>query len=169
MPNAMTPVAEFMSRSIIGVEESTRVEAALSLAAHNGVHHFPVLRQGQLLGLVCTCELDEAPLNGVVADRMRTRLVTVAPDATAERAVQLMKEHGVGTVLVVESGAVRGVVTRDDLVRACGEDETFQGECRCAGCGSRQHLRAAAGGQELCADCTDRASGEDWLELGVAG
>lgn len=169
MPNAQTPVAEFMSRSIIGVEESTSVETALSLAASNGVHHFPVMRQGQLAGLVCTCELDDAPLRAKVSERMRTGLVTVPPDATAELAVQLMKEHRVGSVLVLDGGAVRGVVTRDDLVRVCGEDESFQGECRCASCGSRQHLRGGPGGQELCADCMDRASGEDWLELGVAG
>jgi len=169
MPNATTPVAEFMSRSIIAVEESTRVEAALSLAAHNGVHHFPVLRQGKLAGMVCTCELDDAPLKGAVAERMRSPVITVSPEATAEQAVKRMKEYGVGSLLVLEAGAIRGIVTRDDLVRACGEDETFQGECRCASCGSRQHLRAGPGGQELCADCMDRASGDDWLELGVAG
>lgn len=169
MQSSHTRVSEFMSRSVIGVEEQTSVETVLSLALSNGVHHFPVLRQGKLAGLVCTCELEDAPLRATLTERMRTKVVTVAPETTAEQAVQAMKEYRVGSVLVSENGSVCGIVTRDDLVRVCGEEQSFQGECRCASCGSRQHLRAGPGGQELCAECADRASGGDWFELGVAG
>lgn len=42
---------------------------------------------------------------------------SVAPDTTVEEAVRLMVDKGVGSVLVVDNGAVTGIVTERDFVR----------------------------------------------------
>jgi CBS domain-containing protein len=42
---------------------------------------------------------------------------SVTPDTTVQEAVGLMVEKGAGSVLVVDDGKVRGIVTERDLVR----------------------------------------------------
>jgi len=49
--------------------------------------------------------------------------VCVAPAETVSAAARAMKDHGIGTVLVVENGALRGMVTdRDIAVRVLAEN-----------------------------------------------
>ena len=47
---------------------------------------------------------------------MHTNLVTVAPSATVETAVRRMADNGIGAVLVVDDGVLRGVFTERDLL-----------------------------------------------------
>jgi CBS domain-containing protein len=49
---------------------------------------------------------------------MSTELVTVGPDATVAEAAQLMSINRVGSALVVDDGALRGIFTERDIVRA---------------------------------------------------
>jgi CBS-domain-containing membrane protein len=51
-------------------------------------------------------------------DVMTTELVSVEPDATAERCARLMEERGVKRLPVVSGGRLAGVVSRADLLRA---------------------------------------------------
>lgn len=54
-----------------------------------------------------------------VKDIMSTSLVTADPDATLKEVAALMLENDIGTVLVLEEGQLRGLITdRDIVVRA---------------------------------------------------
>jgi CBS domain-containing protein len=47
---------------------------------------------------------------------------TIEPDATVQDAARLMRDEGIGDVLVVENGSLAGIVTdRDIVVRAVAE------------------------------------------------
>jgi CBS domain-containing protein len=46
----------------------------------------------------------------------RDKLVTAAPRATVFEVAQLMREHGVGAIAVVEDGSLTGVFTERDAV-----------------------------------------------------
>lgn len=48
---------------------------------------------------------------------MRSPAITVGPDATVERAVGLMMDHGISTVIVEEDGDPTGIVTKQDLMQ----------------------------------------------------
>ena len=57
--------------------------------------------------------------HGAIAREVMTaRVVTVAPDASANHVAHLMEQHGIRRVLVVERGRLLGMVTRTDLLRA---------------------------------------------------
>ena len=71
---------------------------------------------------------------------------------TLAEAAELMADRGVGSLLVVERGALAGILTRTDLERA-GLAEAAFGERRCSSCRSYHHVRADAGGYLLCARC----------------
>lgn len=52
---------------------------------------------------------------------MSTKVLAVAPDASAREAAHLMREHRVHRLLVVEGGVLRGVVSALDLLIAVEE------------------------------------------------
>jgi CBS domain-containing protein len=46
-----------------------------------------------------------------------TEVVSVGPDATVLEAARCMNEHGIGSVLVLEDGALVGIFTERDVLR----------------------------------------------------
>lgn len=57
-----------------------------------------------------------------IREVMSNRPVTVDPGATIRQAAQLMRDHEVGDVIVVDNGRLAGLVTdRDIVVRAVAE------------------------------------------------
>ena len=53
-----------------------------------------------------------------VREIMSTNLITVAPSAMISEAVGAMSKAGVGSVLVLEDGALLGILTERDVLRA---------------------------------------------------
>jgi CBS domain-containing protein len=49
-------------------------------------------------------------------------VVTVAPDRSVADAVRLLNQHGIGAVVVVEGGDVRGILTERDILRLVDRD-----------------------------------------------
>lgn len=59
-----------------------------------------------------------------VRDVMTTEPITLDASATIRRAAELMREHDVGDVLVVDGGELVGIVTdRDIVVRAIAQND----------------------------------------------
>jgi CBS domain-containing protein len=50
-----------------------------------------------------------------VREVMTTKLVTVAPDATAVDAARAMRDNNIGPVLIVDGKTIRGIVTDRDI------------------------------------------------------
>jgi CBS domain-containing protein len=49
-------------------------------------------------------------------------VVTVAPDASVHEAMRVLVRHNIGALVVVSEGAIRGILTERDLLRAGAED-----------------------------------------------
>jgi CBS domain-containing protein len=59
----------------------------------------------------------------LLKDIMIRNVVTISPDKTAQDAARLMAEHGIGSVVVMDSDKVIGIITERDLVRkVCAKD-----------------------------------------------
>jgi CBS domain-containing protein len=58
----------------------------------------------------------------IVREIMSTKLVTVEPSATVAEAATVMGERHVGSALVMEGGALVGIFTERDIVRALSQD-----------------------------------------------
>lgn len=52
-----------------------------------------------------------------VGEIMTREVVTAVPDDTVERAVRLMVERGIGSIVVADGGRAEGVFTERDLAR----------------------------------------------------
>jgi CBS domain-containing protein len=103
---------------IFGASASSE-EVAEVLREHETAQHFPVAFGNQILGVVARFGLERAleqshgfPGLHSVLDR---GIVTVQPDATLRRAVELMGANGSRVAIVAEGDAIQGVLRMDRL------------------------------------------------------
>ena len=129
-----TRVRDIMSSPAITVSPDTALPAANALMKEKEIRHLPVLEKGRLVGIVSRGDLREASisasinadqyelhflLNKLTVGKLMTRKVrTVAPDALVVDAANLMTEHKIAGLPVVDAeGAVIGIVTESDLLK----------------------------------------------------
>lgn len=164
LPLHSRPLPQVMSHPLVALHAYEKVSAALATAREYGVHHFPVCKHDQVIGMVCTCDLLDAGLEQPVVEVMRPA-VTLPASRSAADAALLMRAADVGSVLVIDwNGKPCGIVTRGDLneetpVAAILED------CRCECCGTTHHLHRF-GDRQLCFSCRERAAEPQAFESG---
>jgi acetoin utilization protein AcuB len=114
-----------------------RVDDELSLAEdimHLGrIRHLPVMDGDRLVGIISERDLFKASLASVIdydyqikRDYMKTVVIkevmksdpiTIHPDATVKEAAQLMLQHKIGCLPVVEGDRMVGLITETDILR----------------------------------------------------
>lgn len=91
----------------------------LSTWGHSGAC---VTRGGSVVAVISRTDLRRAEL-GDQLDRqvksfMSPRLISTTPEAPLDRVLELMEQHDIGRLPVLESGRLLGIVTRTDVRRA---------------------------------------------------
>lgn len=150
-------VSGSMSLPVVTVGPDAQVQEVLAIAGSKGVHHFPVVADGKLVGIVCTCDLQDLSSTARVMQAAWRFVVTLPHDSMLSDAARLMALHGVGSIVVMDDGKVDGIVTREDVIAAAPELEQLLWQARCAACGTRCHLRPGPDGKCICQDCQVRA------------
>jgi signal-transduction protein with cAMP-binding, CBS, and nucleotidyltransferase domain len=165
MPHAeLTPLPSLMRHPLIALHVFDSVSAALDAAREHGVHHFPVCDHERVVGMLCTCDLQEAKPDQAVGNLMHPA-VTIQDNRFATDAAMLMLAADVGSVLVTASdGAPRGIVTRSDLNGEAPVAAILE-NCRCESCGSLRHLQHF-GDRRLCYSCHERAVEPEAFDTG---
>ncbi len=114
-------VGQIMSYGVHTLSPETSVAEAEEIMRRYGHEGFPVVEDGQVVGTLTRREIDKALHHrlGGAAIRlyMRAGDVSVSPGDSVARLQQVMMEHGLGQVPVVEDGEVIGIVTRTDLIK----------------------------------------------------
>ncbi|HYQ00676.1 MAG TPA: CBS domain-containing protein [Polyangiaceae bacterium] len=147
-------VLHFMSTPVVALDPKADVAELLRLSQRLSIHHFPLVDESGLVGLVCTCDLEEAQPEHRVSHYARRAAVSIRPEAMAREAAAHMLLQGVGSVVVADEEGVWGILTRDDLADVVPD---LLQEQRCIHCSSRQHLRRAANHTLICQACDARA------------
>jgi len=110
------------ARSVSPDETVSRAMVACQRHAQSGIL---VVEEGQLVGAVSREDLDKAIAHGLshapVKGIMSSRVATVEAEAPLAEVQEALAGSPDGRVAVIEKGAVVGVVTRSDLLRALGE------------------------------------------------
>lgn len=129
---------DLMSHPVRVVEETTSVEEAKRVLLRYGYSGILVARRGELVGVVNRKELDRAIHHGLghapVKSCMTTGVVFATPDTPAPELQELLVNHRVGRVPIVDDdGAIVGIVTMADLRTAAhrlsgNEHRVYHGE-----------------------------------------
>jgi CBS domain-containing protein len=149
------------------ISPETTATEALRVAEQVSTHYLPVVgKRGKPLGVVCRCDLADAPPGSHVADCMSAPAVAIDAEATPEEAASLMLRSGRGCLPVVEDFQVAGLLTRGELLRARVLSEAQVRRCEL--CGTTSHVSGTAE-RSLCRRCRDhgpRTNDADDRDLG---
>lgn len=125
---------------------------ALEVMRRNRVSGVPVTREGRLVGILTNRDLRfERRLDRPVSELMTSRdLVTAKPGVTLEEAKNILHEHRIEKLLVVDDeGRLLGLITVKDI------EKTSQFPSACRDDRGRLRVGAAVG---VGPDCSDRAA-----------
>lgn len=118
-------VGTYMTKSPVVVDRATTMAHALRIMDEQGFRHLPVTAGGKLVGVVSERDLKIVEnMHGIdsglciVGDFLLGAPYTVAPGAPLGEVVRTMADHKYGSAVVVEDGAVVGVFTTTDALRA---------------------------------------------------
>ena len=126
-------VGDIMTKDVKTVEPDYSLQQLQDYALTPTKHHgFPVVKNGELLGLVT--DEDVRRVNPEYWDERRVdqvmksikNLVTASPEDAAVDALIKMSKAGVGRLPVVEGGKLVGIVTRSDFGRVIQERLKFR-------------------------------------------
>jgi acetoin utilization protein AcuB len=131
-PERVMKVAELMQKNLKTISVDATVEDAVAALADAGVSALPVIdRFGRAVGVVSTRDVLEAERahsrprarehllrRGRVLEVMNPWPLTISPDADVHQAAQEMLYFDARRLFVEHEGALVGVITQTDLVRA---------------------------------------------------
>jgi acetoin utilization protein AcuB len=123
-----------MTGNPITITPDTPILQALEIMTRRKVRHLPVVQDSKLVGLVTErglLQVSPSPattlsmheLNYVLAKvTVREALVkdpiSAPPEMPLEEAAKIMREHKIGSLLVVDRGKLVGIVTQTDMIEA---------------------------------------------------
>lgn len=117
----VTAVREIMSHGVHTLSPDTSVAEAEEMMRRYGHEGFPVVGDTRLLGVLTRREIDKAlqyeRADAPIKNYMHRGDISVAPSDPVAYLQEVMMEHDVGQVPVVERGEIIGIVTRTDLIK----------------------------------------------------
>jgi tRNA nucleotidyltransferase (CCA-adding enzyme) len=115
-------VAQIMSHGVHTLPPDTTVAEAAEMMRRYGHEGFPVEEEeGQIVGILTRGQIDRALQHGFdnasIDLYMYKGELSVSPDDPVQKLQDVMMEHSLGQVPVVEGGEIIGIVTRTDLIK----------------------------------------------------
>lgn len=124
-----------MTPNPITVTEDTSFEDALRTLKDRKIRRLPVVnREGRLVGIVVEKDLlyaSPSPATSLsvfevhyllarmrIRDVMTKRVITVGEDCPLEEAARIMVDHKIGSLPIMESGRLTGIITETDIFKA---------------------------------------------------
>jgi acetoin utilization protein AcuB len=126
---------EKIQRNPVTIDPDASFFEARNLIHEKGVRHLPVVdKKGKLVGIVTKGDIREAApsdatllsvqeLNYLLGKLKvsafmtpKEKLITITPDTVIEEAVQLMHDHKIGCLPVLEGGKLYGIFTETDAL-----------------------------------------------------
>jgi tRNA nucleotidyltransferase (CCA-adding enzyme) len=112
---------DLMTAPVKAVAERFTIRGAADIMNRFNLAHLPVVRRGEMIGLLTREVVDKAVFHGLgdaaVHEYMSGEFPRVAPDTPLAEVRRLMVERDLAFLPVVEGQRLRGAVTREELLR----------------------------------------------------
>jgi CBS-domain-containing membrane protein len=115
-------VKDVMNKNVVVAKDSATVRDASRVMKNYDIGSLVVLKGTEIIGIVTERDVVESvaqskdPDVTEVKDIMSKKVITISPEATIEEAVDIMVEHKIKKLPVVEDGKIKGIVTASDIV-----------------------------------------------------
>ena len=118
----LVKVADVMTSPVMAVSPDAMVSEAYRTMLRFGHQALPVVKDGEVQGMMTRKDLDKAHLHGfdraAVRDFMTEGVIAISAEASVNEAHRLMATYSFERLPVLQEGRLVGIVTRADLVRA---------------------------------------------------
>jgi acetoin utilization protein AcuB len=125
MKKSIPPVQKFMTYLPHSIAWHETVEEAQSMMSKLNIRHLPVMKSGELFGIISDRDIkmvlsivSEAPRTLLIKDLCHEHPYQVSPDAPLDQVALEMAEKRYGSAIVVENKKVVGIFTTVDACRA---------------------------------------------------
>lgn len=125
------------TRDVIWVRPQDSIDKAISLMEERGIHHLPVIREGQVVGILSDRDIllavgwrlsserrtgDEPNATVIgpqrVEEIMSHPIESIHPDEPMLRAIHLMVRNRIGALPILRDGVLLGILTESDVLRS---------------------------------------------------
>jgi CBS domain-containing protein len=120
----------FKGKDIWSIAPEDPVLKAIQLMADKHIGALPVLKADELVGIVSERDyarkvilMGRSSSETQVGQIMSAPVITVGPDEAVHRCMEIMTEHRVRHLPVVEKGKLIGIISIGDLVKAVIEEQ----------------------------------------------
>ncbi len=114
-------VRDIMTKNVISVPPTTTVSELVELMFKEKHMGYPVV-DDKLRGVVTFSDVRKVSLEQrsktLVSEIMAKKIISVAPEDDAIKALRIMSQRNIGRVPVMESGVIAGIISRTDLIRS---------------------------------------------------
>ena len=132
-------VSQLMSSPVITVDKDAALSEALEKMERNVISRLVVVEAGRVVGVVTERDLARElgsarayrlpPGRMHVSNTMTSNPISVAPDVMAKRAAEVMLEHDISGLPVLEGERLVGIVTKLDFAKVCSQfGEVYVGQ-----------------------------------------
>ena len=137
--NLFSPVSTIMSTQLLTLSPSASIAEAAILFDNNNIHHIPITRNRELVGIVSKTDylffrrgfpehtkdhkLEEIRMNNFdVSYIMTTGIGKVDADDKIVLALELFKKNYFHALPVMKDGVLAGIITTHDIIRNLAND-----------------------------------------------
>jgi len=132
-------VNQIMTPDAVVIDKNVPLAGAIDLMQRKGISRLIVVESGRIVGMLtekdimrefCSTKSYRLPPGRMhVSNLMTANVITVAPDVTAKRAAEIMLEHDISGLPVVDDNKLVGIVTKLDFAKVCsGFEDVFAGQ-----------------------------------------
>lgn len=115
-------VEDLMSKEVVSVPPEMTVEDLSNFMFEKKHLGYPVIKGNSLKGIVTFTDIRNVPAHEryaiLVSDVMTKDVISLPLSANAAEAFKIMTMNNIGRVLIIENDAVKGILSRTDLVRS---------------------------------------------------
>ncbi len=132
-------VGQIMSSPVITLDKDRRLIDAINLMKQHEISRVVALHNGRVVGVLTEKDIARElgslqayrlpPGRFYVSSVMTSDPISVAPDVMAKRAAELMLDHDISGLPVMEDGKLVGILTKMDFAKVCtGYDDVYVGQ-----------------------------------------
>ena len=118
-------VREIMSNRVLSLRHSDTVSDAAQLLSNHNVGSIPVITDNELVGIITDRDIvlrcvagKSDPTQMRIGEIMSTKILTVSPDDSVRKAMDIMAANQVRRLPVTEGKRVVGMLSLADIARA---------------------------------------------------